>query len=61
MLCSHLVFYTVFTGHASRLELIHTKQQNVKPAQEMPNHMIHIVILCSEFSFPVSLRLESVR
>jgi len=33
---------------------IHTKQQNVRPAQEKPNHTIHIVVFRSEYSFFVS-------
>ena len=39
-------------------QCIHTKQRNVGPAQETPNHAIHIAVFRSEFSFPVSLRLS---
>ena len=38
-------------------QCIHTKLRNVGPAQETPNHAIHIAVFRSELSFPVSARL----
>ena len=39
------------------LQCIHTKLRNVGPAQETPNHAIHIAVFRAELLFPVSVRL----